>query len=145
MRSAPAGAAVAIDGKAAGRTPMTASDLALAGHSVTLTRPGFVAETRRVTLNARAPQATISVTLKEERAARPAALATGSVTVDSRPRGAQVTIDGHALGVTPLSVPGLKPGEHAVRVVLAGYKPVSTTVTVKAGEAAKIAVTLERR
>ena len=149
VRSTPAGAAVLIDGRSAGRTPLTARDLALAAHTVAVSRPGFVTESRRVTLTSRAPSATLTITLKAERVARPPAAAkgaaTGSLSVDSRPRGAQVTIDGRVLGVTPLSAPGLSPGVHAVRVELAGHKPVTTTVTVKAGETAKIAVTLEQR
>jgi len=83
---------------------------------------------------------------KTDRAAAPARSATtGSLNVDSRPKGARVTIDGHVIGVTPTSAPGLKIGVHAVRVELAGYKTVTTNVTVKAGETAKLAVTLERR
>ena len=149
VRSTPSGAAVTIDGKAVGRTPLTARDLPLAAHTVVVSRPGFGSETRRVTLTPRAPTTGITVTLNAERSARPSAGvkpgATGSVTVDSRPKGAQVTIDGRAVGVTPVSVPGLTPGAHAVRVQLARHKPVTTTVTVKAGETARLAVTLEQR
>lgn len=149
VRSTPTGASVAVDGKPAGRTPLTERDVSLGSHTIVVSKAGFVSETRRVTLTGRAPSSTLTVTLDAERPARstPAAkaAATGSVTVDSRPKGAQVTIDGRASGVTPLSVPGLSPGVHAVRVELAGHKPVTTTVTVKAGETAKIAVTLEQR
>ncbi len=108
-----------------------------------------LSEARRVALTRRAPSSTITVTLKAQRAARgetaPKAATTGAIAVDSRPRGARVTIDGRAVGVTPLSAPGLAPGAHRVRVELAGYKPVATAVTVKAGETARIAVTLEQR
>jgi hypothetical protein len=149
VRSTPAGASVTIDGKPAGHAPLTARDLTLGTHSVVLSRSGFVSETRRVTLTRRAPSSTITVTLKAERAARadaaPKGAAMGTLTVDSRPRGARVTIDGRAIGVTPLSASGLAPGVHTVRVELAGYKPVTTEVTVKAGETARIAVTLEQR
>jgi eukaryotic-like serine/threonine-protein kinase len=149
VRSTPAGAVVAIDGKSAGRTPLTARDLALGSHAVVVSRPGFVSQTHKVTLTSRASSTTLSVTLEPEKPARSAAAAkgaaTGSVTVDSRPKGAQVTIDGRAIGVTPLSAPGLTPRMHSVRVELAGHKPVTTSVMIKAGETAKIAVTLEQR
>lgn len=149
VRSTPAGALVTVDGKGFGRTPLTLRELALASHTVVVSKPGFTSETRRITLTGRAPSSTLSVTLTTDRAGRSGAAAkpaaTGSVTVDSRPRGAQVTIDGRAVGATPLSAPGLSPGVHTVRVELAGYKPVTTSVTVKAGETAKIAVTLEQR
>ncbi len=146
VRSAPAGALVTIDGKPAGRTPLTAP-ASLAGHSVVIARPGFASETRRVVLSRRAPATTVSVTLKAAgRAASSApAAATGSVSIDSRPRGARITIDGRALGQSPSSVPGLSPGRHALRLELNGYKPLDTTFTVKAGETARVAVTLEIR
>lgn len=149
VRSTPAGASVSIDGKPTGRTPLTARDLALTGHTIVVSRPGFLSETRRVTLSARAPSSNVTVALEAERAARSGSAtkpaATGSLTVDSRPKGAQVTIDGRAIGATPLTAPGLAPGVHSVRVELAGHKPVTTTVSVKAGETAKLAVTLEVR
>ena len=149
VRSTPAGASVSIDGKPAGRTPLTARDLALTGHTIVVSRPGFLSETRRVTLSGRTPSSNVTVTLEAERGPKsgPAtkAAATGSLTVDSRPKGAQVTIDGRAIGATPLTAPGLAPGVHSVRVELAGHKPVTTTVSVKAGETAKLAVTLEVR
>jgi serine/threonine-protein kinase len=152
VRSVPAGATVTIDGKPAGRTPLTESGLSLAGHSVVLTRPGFVTESHRVTLSRRAPASTVSATLKAERRApaAPAASAapaakTGSVSIDSRPRGAAITIDGRAIGQSPASIPGLTPGSHSLRLELSGYKPLVTTFTVKAGETARVAVTLEIR
>lgn len=149
IRTVPAGAAVAVDGKSAGHAPLTLSDLTLATHSVAASHPGFESETRRVTLTAAVPSATLQMTLKSERSERPApaakASATGGVNVDSRPKGARVTIDGRSIGVTPLSVPGLKPGSHTVRVELTGYKTVTSTVVVKAGEMVKLTLSLEQR
>jgi len=148
VRSAPAGAIVTIDGKSAGRTPLP-GPASLAGHSVVIARPGFASETRRVVLSRRAPASTVSVTLRAagrvpSSAPIPGA-ATGSVSIDSRPRGARITIDGRALGQSPSSVPGLSPGRHTLRLELNGYKPLDTTFTVKAGETARVAVTLEIR
>ncbi len=149
IRSVPTGAAVTIDGKPAGRTPVTASALALAAHSVVIARPGYTSETRRVVLSRRAPSITVRVALKAARAAvaPPAAAGatTGSVSIDSRPRGARITIDGRAVGQSPASVPGLLPGRHTLRLELDGYKPLDSTFTVKAGETARVAVTLEIR
>jgi hypothetical protein len=148
VRSTPSGASVTIDGRAAGRTPLTANDLALGAHAIVVTRAGFAPETRHVTLSRKAASVTLGISLKAEKkaaAAAPKGATTGSLTVDSRPKGARVTIDGRALGATPLSVPGLSPGVHAVRVELSGYKTVTTSVTVKAGDTAKLALTLEIR
>lgn len=148
IRSAPAGAAVTIDGKAVGRTPVTTPNLALTGHAVVVSRPGYKSETLRVTLTRRAPSTTLNLTLAPNRSAAAAAApgaTTGSVAIDSRPRGARITIDGRPIGQSPASVPGLSPGRHALRLELDGYKPLVTAFTVKAGETARVAVTLEIR
>ena len=67
----------------------------------------------------------------------------GSLLVESRPPGARVVLDGKALGVTPLTVPDVRPGSHPLRLERAGYKTLVTSVVVKSGERARIAVTLE--
>jgi TonB family protein len=43
--------------------------------------------------------------------------------VETEPPGASVTVDGQPRGVTPLDVPGLDFGSHAVKVELKGYEP----------------------
>jgi hypothetical protein len=67
----------------------------------------------------------------------------GSLLVETRPPGARVVLDGKALGVTPLTVPDVRPGSHPLRLERVGYKTLVTSVIVKSGERARIAVTLE--
>src|SRR5579864_2969658 len=67
----------------------------------------------------------------------------GSLLVESRPAGARVVLDGKPIGVTPLTVPDVRVGSHPLRLERAGYKTLVTSVIVKSGERAKIAVTLE--
>jgi hypothetical protein len=69
--------------------------------------------------------------------------AIGSLLVESRPAGARVVLDGKSLGVTPLTVPDVRVGSHPLRLERAGYKTLVTSVVIKSGERAKIAVTLE--
>ncbi len=71
-----------------------------------------------------------------------AAAKTGGLTVDSRPAGASVAIDGRPSGVTPLTLDGVAPGEHTVSITLAGYRTFTTTVRVVAGERARAAASL---
>ncbi len=106
-------------------------------------RPGYVPETRRVTLSAASPSRTLSVPLRAgvgQSTAR-----TGSIFADSRPRAARVLIDGRYVGTSPLLVPELSPGAHTVRFELAGHATSSSTVAVKAGEQARVSVTLIAR
>jgi serine/threonine protein kinase len=67
----------------------------------------------------------------------------GSLLVETRPAGARVVLDGKALGVTPLTVPDLRTGSHPLRLERSGYKTLITSVVIKSGERARIAVTLE--
>jgi hypothetical protein len=76
-------------------------------------------------------------------AAAPVAASTpGSLTVDSRPAGARVLVDGRETGRTPLTVPSLPPGDYAVRIDLDGYQPITTTTRVEPGARARVAVSL---
>jgi hypothetical protein len=69
---------------------------------------------------------------------------TGSIYVDSRPRGARVTVDGKPAGVTPLRVPDVRIGTHVVRLELADHRWWSTTTRVTAGQEQRVTGSLER-
>jgi hypothetical protein len=66
----------------------------------------------------------------------------GTLTVDSRPTGATVTINGKASGTTPVTLNDLAPGEYRVVMTMAGYRNVAITVRVVAGEHARAAASL---
>jgi hypothetical protein len=106
-------------------------------------------------LNARAPSHNFTARLERvskapAAAAPPPAAAdegpasfAGSLYVDSRPRGAQVTIDGRGVGQTPVSVPDVKIGMHVVRIEMEGKKPVTATPRITAGKLERVTVSLE--
>jgi hypothetical protein len=142
VRSVPSGALVTIDGRTRGTTPETLGDLSLGVHTVQVARPGYTPASRRVTLTAARPKSEISLTLRAA-VGEPGARA-GSLVVDSRPRGARVTLDGKDVGQTPLRLPNVSVGTHSVRIELDGYRGVTSQVVVKPGEQASSAVTLER-
>jgi hypothetical protein len=68
----------------------------------------------------------------------------GSVSVMSRPSGAQVILDGRVVGRTPLVIPNVTPGTHSVRLELAGFTRWATSVDVNAGARARVAASLEQ-
>ena len=159
VRSTPAGAGVTIDGRWRGRTPVTVRDLPLRRHQVRVVQPGFQPATESVSLSGDTPERTVTLRLQQAaRTARqgrgsgtntaappPAAsVFTGSVFVDSRPRGARVSIDGRAVGVTPVSVPEVRIGTHVVRLELPDHRIWSTTTTVTAGQEQRVTGSLER-
>ena len=56
----------------------------------------------------------------------------GALHVESQPPGATVTVDNQPRGVTPLDVPDLALGPHAVKVELKGYTPAAQSVELAA-------------
>jgi hypothetical protein len=132
-----------VDGRLHGETPITIGDLTLGAHTLQVARPGFVPRTDRVTLTRGQPSQTLNVQLEPGVDTANPAATKGSIFVDSRPRGAKVTIDGQSAGVTPVQIPEVPLGRHTVRLELAGYAPISTDVLVTPGAPARIAYTLQ--
>jgi hypothetical protein len=148
VHSVPEGATVTIDGVDRGRTPIAIRGLPLGTRTVIVARTGYRSAERRVALTADRPSRALEMQLVPVARAVPASApartpSEGGLLVDSRPAGAAVLIDGRPAGVTPLTVAGLAPGTHSVRIERAGYRVVTTSVDVKAGERARVAVRLE--
>ena len=68
---------------------------------------------------------------------------TGSVYVDSRPRGAKVFIDGKEIGITPVQIPEVRIGSHVIRLQLADHRIWSNSVSVSAGKESRVSGSLE--
>jgi hypothetical protein len=151
---------VTVNGRWRGRTPLTLDDLPFARYDVRVVQPGFTTVQEAVRLSAAEPERDLSFRLQERPAAparqasRPAPARaperaasttyTGSVFVDSRPRGATVFIDGKSVGVTPLSVPEIAIGSHVVRLELPDHRIWSSATRVVSGETARVTGSLER-
>jgi PEGA domain len=58
--------------------------------------------------------------------------------------GAEVTVDGRSIGVTPLTLDDLSPGSHRVVLQIPGFKLWATTAQVKAGSRTRVAASLEQ-
>ena len=63
---------------------------------------------------------------------------------DSRPQGATVFIDGKLAGATPLSVPAVPAGDHAVRLEREGYRRWTSSVRIVAPGQNRVTASLER-
>lgn len=65
------------------------------------------------------------------------------VDVTTSPEGAGVSVDGRAIGPTPLGQPLiLGPGDHVVRATLDGHDPAERSIRVAAGDTLAVALTL---
>jgi len=160
VSSTPVGAAVIVNGTWRGRTPLTLDRLPFGRYAIRLMLSGYKTSRHEVTLSAR--DSTTEVRARMSRTAAPAAartppparaparpaapdVYTGSLYVDSRPRGATVFVDGRNVGQTPLSLPEIAIGAHVVRLELAGKRTWTSSTRVVAGETARVTGSLEDR
>jgi hypothetical protein len=161
VHSVPTRAGVTVNGMWRGRTPITLDNLAFGSYVVRVVEGGYKVARDEFTLSARDPSRTFTARLELAPAAAvrgpapPAAAApapaassasfTGSLYVDSRPRGAHVTIDGKSVGQTPVTVPEVTAGSHVVRIEMDGKKPVTANPRIVAGQTERVTVSLEDR
>jgi serine/threonine-protein kinase len=157
VRSNPGGAGVTVNGRWRGRTPLTLDDLPFARYSVRVVQPGFAVASEDVQLSAADPARTLSFALRRSAPPAPASRAaapprepagegafTGSLYVDSRPRGARVLLDGKPIGTTPLRLPEVPIGAHVVRLELAEHTPWTASTRIAAGQESRVTGSLDR-
>jgi hypothetical protein len=159
VRSTPAGATVFVDGREHGRTPVAIRDLTRGTHRVRLVHDGYAPAERRVVITRSRPAQSIVVPLAAPRAtasrgtaspipapSTPATMGrySGDLVIESKPPGAKVYVDNKLAGTTPLSVPNVPAGSHAVRLERDGYRRWSSSVRVVAAERNRVTASLER-
>jgi len=126
----PAGAQLFVDGVERGVTPVTVS-LKPGPHSLEVRGNGSP-RLMPVTITAGAQ---VSQYIE-----MPATAATsGELRIRTEPAGARVSVDGVARGVSPVTVPDLPPGEHAV-LLESDLGSIKQTVTIEAGNTASLTV-----
>lgn len=128
VNSTPQGAEVYVSGQFRGRTPISLS-LPEGRYPVELRLAGY--EPYRATLKVERGRET---RLEVRLAPVPR---TGTLSLDSRPQGAEVYVDGALVGRTPLSL-SLPEGRHEVRLVLAGYSDYRAQVEVRRNETTRL-------
>jgi PEGA domain/Protein kinase domain len=170
VRSTPSNASVTVNGRWRGRTPLSVDKLPFGQYSVRIVQPGYVVAREDFTLTGADATRTLSVRLQPQTPAARAAPArpapqpspaagsprpapstprrpevfTGSIYVDSRPRGARVFVDGRAAGTTPVSIPDVAIGSHVVRLELSDHRSWSAVTRVSAGRQERVTGSLER-
>jgi serine/threonine-protein kinase len=158
VRSTPSKAGVTLDGTWRGRTPLTIDDVRLGQHVVRVVEPGYVTAREEITLSERTPSRELSIKLQRAPSTppqRPASRATlpesrrpesytGTIYVDSRPRGAQVIVDGKFMGTTPIRIPEVRIGSHVVRLRLEDHRDWTASTRVSSGQESRVTGSLER-
>ncbi len=131
LETTPPGALLKVDGKEVGKSPFK-GPLPPGAHTVSAELAGFTLASKSVTVRA-----------GEETSEKLAlASAPGSLSVETTPPGASVSLDGVVQGVTPW-VGSTTPGKHALALELGGYLPLRKTIQVKAGAQNTEKATLE--
>ena len=126
----PPGAVLFVDGVERGATPVTVSlkpgphALEVRGNGAPRLMPVTIAAGAQVSQYIELP-ATASTS--------------GELRVRTEPAGARVSVDGVARGVSPVTVPDLPPGEHAV-LLESDLGSIKQTVTIEAGNTASLTV-----
>jgi hypothetical protein len=128
----PDGATVLVDGVNRGVTPVEV-DLAAGTHGIVLLAG---TSERRLDLKVEA-----GVRVSENVDLPPSVRAVGALDITSEPAGARVTVDGTAVGVTPLSLKNVNPARHVVAIA-SSTGTINRTVDVAAGATASVFFTL---
>ncbi|HEY7497081.1 MAG TPA: PEGA domain-containing protein [Vicinamibacterales bacterium] len=136
IQTTPTALPVLIDGRAAGRTPLTVA-LSPATYAI---KVGEGDQQRDLTVHVTAGSSVLQH-LELSAAAAPAPVATtGALLVQTEPLGQMVAIDGVERGASPLTLAALAAGDHVV-TVRGARGTIRRTIGVKAGETVSLLVT----
>jgi formylglycine-generating enzyme required for sulfatase activity len=133
ISSVPEGAAVSVDGKPAGRTPLTI-ELPEGNYRLEISAAGFKTWKRRLAVGLNQPQKITDIRLQPD---------DGTLALETKPPGANVTIGQKFFGKTPLKVQLSANTPHEIRISKAGYEKVSRRVQVSSGKLKTLAVDLK--
>jgi len=132
LASTPSEAAVSVDGEFRGRTPLTLRLRPGRAHRITLTKPGYEAVTRELSVEADSGRR-LTIELPAQY---------GEIQVSSEPPQAEVWVDGRREAVTPATL-RLTALPHTIEVRYEGYSPRSQEVTPRPGFAQTLEFELE--
>jgi hypothetical protein len=133
ISSIPEGAVVSVGGKPAGNTPLKI-ELPEGNHRLQISAEGFKTWQTQLAVKPNQPQSIKDIRLQA---------ADGTLALQTRPAGANITIDEKFVGKTPLKVKLSANTEHEIRISKAGYENESRRVQLATGKTEKLAVVLK--
>jgi eukaryotic-like serine/threonine-protein kinase len=158
VKSTPAGAAIALDGKATGKVTPAQFSVDKGAHTLLLRKQGYLDETVTTELGAAqnflyAPTLKALGNVEDMRTmgkmnklfgrAGESIAGMGAISIHTQPKGAQVVINQRILDKTSPVQVMLGPGNYEVDITMTGFKPVHRVVSVDKGSKAAIDETLE--
>jgi hypothetical protein len=133
VNSTPVGAMILVDGKDAGTTPETISEIKTGTHLIEVRMDGY--ENWSENIDVTDKEYDLTATLKEKK---------GSIEIKSEPSDATIFVDGDKLGLTPKTIEHLKPGIHQVEVRVDGFETWSNSVEVTAEKRSDVTALLKQ-
>lgn len=137
IRSFPSGGVVTLDGDTRGITPVRIPGLHPDSYNVRVSIPGYLSWIGIVEVIG-GRETSIYATLSP----KGTVTNTGSLSVQSTPAGASVSVDSMPQGKTPINILNMAEGTHSLVIAYPGYEPVTTTAMVQPGKTTVISVTL---
>ena len=119
--STPQGATVYLNDKNMGVTPIVINDLDAGDYDLKLTMDGYAPYEEQITVN-KGEEVDKNITLEK---------ASTVLSIDSKPTGAEIFINGKGSGKTPFKQINIKPGTYKIKIVKDGYLPFVTQITIK--------------
>lgn len=116
VSSSPSGATIEIDGKEVGTTPQLLQDVLIGNHQVSLIRQNYKRETTSVTIKEGQTE-NLSQKLKD----------IAQMTIDSKPSGAKLFINGEDVGTTPYTKE-MSSGDYMLELRMNKYKTFKESV-----------------
>lgn len=150
VTSTPAGAAILVDGRETGQVTPASLTVGEGAHTITVRKDGYLAQSASPTLALGqefrfSPELATAGTTSDirtvgkfKRMLGAGGQEMGMVEVKSSPKGAEVTVNGHAVPkATPVAFM-LSPGNYEVLVQMAGYRPAKRVISVNKGGQVKV-------
>jgi hypothetical protein len=146
VESNPSSATVVLDGEKKGITPITLDSLPDGIHSLHLDLTGYQSFDRQVQVTA-GTFTTQSIQLAHDRStgqssgeppASNKSQGPASMVISSSPMGADVVLDGEFMGITPLRLGPLEPGEYSLKLSFPFFADHEERITLSAGKQEEI-------
>jgi len=118
------GATVRVDGEPLGVTPIADAEIRPGAHRLEFVAERYLAEVRELDVNGGGERQSLDVALTPNWA---------PVTFESQPAGAEILVDGQALGATPRDLE-LAAGQHEIELRLRGHNAWRDSITVLADQ-----------